>query len=201
MRPFGPRVVAVEVLGTDGPIIVVSAYLHHSLGAGLDELETAVRWAKGRCPRVLLGLDANGHSPWWGPPSMKTNPVGAMLEDLIVTLDLEILNDCTAPATYVSDTSNQTWIDISLALRSLAASIVGWRLDADFFTGSDHRPIRFGMDSTPLRTEVFRCKAWDRVPWDDFSMAVAQGCQEEGLIPPAIVEGNRVLENDDSVEK
>ena len=201
LRPFGPRVVAVEVVGIDGPIIVMSAYLRHSSGEGLDELETAVRWAKGRCPRILLGLDANGHSPWWGPSSVRTNPVGAMLEDLIVRLDMEILNDCTASATFVSDTGDRTWIDVSLASRSLAASIVGWTVDTNFFTGSDHRPIRFSMDSTPLHTKVFRCKAWDKVPWDDFSMAMAQGCQEEGLIPSETVVGRGVFGNDHSVEE
>ena len=141
LRPFGPRVLALEVAGTNGPIIVISAYIRHSSGEGLDDLEVAVRWAKGRCPRVLLGLDADGHSPWWGPPSVRTNPVGGMLEELIVKLDLEILNKCTAPATFVSDTGNHSWIDITLASRSLAASIVEWRVEPDFFTGFDHRPI------------------------------------------------------------
>ena len=201
LRPFGPRVVAVEVISTDGPFIVLSAYLRHSSGEGLGDLEAAIRWAKGRCPRVLLGLDANGHSPWWGPSSVRTNPVGAMLEELIVTLDLEVLNDRTAPASFVSDMGDHTWIDVTLASRSLAASIVNWKVESDFFTGSDHRPIQFGMDSTPLRTEVFKCKDWSNVQWDTFSMVVAQGCQEEGLSGQMIVDDNGNLMNGMSVEE
>ena len=77
LRPFGPRVVLVEIASEVGPIIVLSAYIRHSSGEGLTELEEALRWAKGRCPRVILGCDGNGHSSWWGPRFVTTNSVGA----------------------------------------------------------------------------------------------------------------------------
>ena len=76
LRPFGPHVVLAELAGIDGPIIVISAYIQYSLGEGLADLEAALCWAKGRCPRVLLGLNGIGHSPWWGPPTVATNLVG-----------------------------------------------------------------------------------------------------------------------------
>ena len=107
VQPFGPRVVGVEVLNSDGPVLVISAYVRHSSGEGLADLETAIRWAKQRCPRVVIGLDANGHSPWWGPSTVSTNPVGAMLQELILDQDLEILNDCNGPPTFVSDTGHR----------------------------------------------------------------------------------------------
>ena len=47
LRPFGPRVVLVEVVGTNGPIILISAYIRYSSGEGLEDLEAALRWAKG----------------------------------------------------------------------------------------------------------------------------------------------------------
>ena len=77
LRPFGPRVVLVELAGIAGPIILISAYIRYSTGDGLGDLEAALCWAQGRCPRVLLGLDGNGHSPWWGPATVITTPVGA----------------------------------------------------------------------------------------------------------------------------
>ena len=126
LRPFGPRVALLELAGTDGPIILISAYIRYSSGEGLGDLEAALRWAKGRCPRVLLGLDGNGHSPWWGPATVTTNPVGAMLEDFIVDHDLEVLNDCHSSPSFVSDMGDRTWIDITLATRSLALSVFNW---------------------------------------------------------------------------
>ena len=182
LRPFGPRVVLVEVTGTNGPIILISAYIRYSSGEGLEDLEAALCWAKGRCPRVLLGLDGNGHSPWWGPSTVVTNPVGSMLEDFIVDHDLEVLNDCHSSPSFVSDVGDRTWIDITLATRSLALSLFNWRVESEFFAGSDHRPIFFTLDSTPLRTEVFKCKAWERANWGAFAALVAQGCQAMGLL-------------------
>ena len=123
LRPFGPRVVQVELAGTDSPIILISAYIRYSFSEGLGDLEAALRWAKDRCPRVLLGLDGNGHSPWWGPSTMATNLVGAMQEDFIVDHHLEILNDCQSSPSFVSDMGDRTWIDITLATQSLALSL------------------------------------------------------------------------------
>ena len=183
LRPFGPRVVAIEIAGTDGPIIMLSAYIRYGTGAGLDDLEAAVRWAKGRCPRVVLGMDGNGHSPWWGPPTTVTNPVGAMLENFILAMDLDVVNEGDSSASFVSDIGARTWIDITLATPSIAYSLLNWRVDNQFFAGSDHRPIFFSIDSTPLRTEVFKRKAWNEAHWGDFARSVARGCQEAGLAP------------------
>ena len=186
LRPFGPRVVLVELAGTAGPIILISAYIRYSTGDGLGDLEAALRWAQGRCPRVLLGLDGNGHSPWWGPATVITTPVGAMLEDFIVDHDLEVLNDCHSAPSFVSDMGARTWIDITLATRSLALSLFTWRVDSEFFAGSDHRPIFFTLDSTPLRTEVFTRKAWEHTDWGAFAASVAQGCHAMGLSPTPV---------------
>ena len=175
--PFGPCGVLAELAGTEGPLIVISAYIRYSLGEGLADLEAALRWAKGRCQRVLLGLDGNGHNPWWGPPTVTTNPVGAMLEDFIVDHVLEVLNDCHSPPSFVSDMGDKTWIDITLATRSTALSVYDWRVESQFFANSDHRPICFTLDSTPLRTEVFKRKAWEQANWGAFAAFVAQGYQ------------------------
>ena len=118
--------------------MILSAYLRHTIGEGLSDLARAIRWAKGRSPRVLLGMDGNGHSPWWGPPSTTTNPVGEMIENLILELDLEIVNNPDCPPTFLSDMGHRTWIDWTLATRSGALSLLDWTVDTRFLTGSDH---------------------------------------------------------------
>ena len=182
LRPFGPRVVLVELATADGPLIFISAYVRHTSGEGLDALAAACRWAKGRCPRVILGLDGNGHSPLWGPPSVRRNQVGSLLEDFIVSCDLDILNDRGGPATFVSDVGDRTWIDLTLSTPCISVSIPDWRVQEDFLSGSDHRPIFFSVDSSPLRTDVFKRRAWDETPWDEFAATVKRACREEGWI-------------------
>ena len=185
IRPVshGRWVVGVEIVGSDGPLVVMSAYLRHSTGEGLDDLDRAIRWAKGRSPRVLVGMDGNGHSPWWGPPCTRTNPVGELIEDLILALDLEVVNRPDCPPTFVSDMGHKTWIDLTLGTRSGAFSVLDWTVDTSFLTGSDHRAIFFQTSTIALQSEVFRCKAWDQVDWASFSHTVTQACLQEGLSP------------------
>ena len=184
-RPFGRRVLGLELLGCEGPVLVLSAYIRHTTGEGLEDLNRAIRWAKSRSPRVIVGMDGNGHSSWWGPATTLTNPVGDLIEDLIMELDLEIINHPDSPPTFVSDMGHNTWIDLTLGTRSGALSVLDWTVDTGFLTGSDHRAIFFSTSSRPLQSEVFRCKAWDQVDWDAFSLTVSQACQDEGILPPS----------------
>ena len=183
VRSFGRRALGIELLGCGGPVMAICAYIRHSTGEGLSDLDKAIRWAKGRSPRVIAGLDGNGHSPWWGPPSTITNPVGQMIENLILELDLEIVNRPDSPPTFIGDMGHRTWIDLTLGTRSRALSILDWTVDPSFLTGSDHRAIFFHTSTRPLHSEVFRCKAWDQVDWAAFSATVTEACQHEGLSP------------------
>ena len=107
-----------------------------------------------------------------------------LIENLIMELDLEIINHSDCPPTFVSDMGHATWIDLTLGTRSGALSVLDWTVDTGFLTGSDHRAIFFSTSSRPLRSEVFRCKAWDQVDWDAFSATVSRACLTEDLLPP-----------------
>ena len=61
-RLFGRLVLGLELLGCEGPVLVLSTYIHHTTGEGLEDLNKAIRWAKSRSPRVIVGMDGNGHS-------------------------------------------------------------------------------------------------------------------------------------------
>lgn len=182
LRPFGPRVLAVEVVDNEGPIIAISAYVRYSTGEGIDDLDAAVKWAKNKCPRIVIGMDGNGHSSWWGPDTVDSNPVGKMIEEFVVDHNLEIINDCQSPPTFVSDMGDSTWIDITMATRSMAVACKNWRVDSRFFTGSDHRPIFFDIDCTPLHTASFMRKNWKQTNWTQFAASVRDGCQRVGLM-------------------
>ena len=42
LQSLGPRVVIVEIMGTDGSIVAISAYLRHTSGEGLADLTQAL---------------------------------------------------------------------------------------------------------------------------------------------------------------
>ncbi|CAD7700019.1 unnamed protein product [Ostreobium quekettii] len=181
VQPFGPRIAAAELLGPSGSTVIVSAYIRHTWGEGLEELRRAVVWAQSRSPRMVLGMDANGHSPFWGPEDVRTNAVGQAVEELIMLHNLEVINDPDAPPSFVSDRGDKSWIDVTLATRSAASGLADWRVDQDFFSGSDHRAIRFSVAHSPISNRVYRCKDWSGVDWPQFSAAVARECRARGV--------------------
>ena len=83
--PFShPRVCGVFVSTARHPLALLSAYIHHTDGGGLDALASLVTLARRSTPLLLVGMDANGHSPWWGPPHMPTNTMGGHVEEFIL---------------------------------------------------------------------------------------------------------------------
>ena len=125
---------------------------------------------------MISGLEGNGHSTLWGPPLKWRNQVGSLLEDFIVSCDLDILNDRGGPATFMLDVGDWTWIDLTLSTPYISMSIPNWWAHLDFLLGSDHRLIFFSVDTSLLSTDVFICKAWDKTPWDEFAAIVKRAC-------------------------
>ena len=48
-------------------LAVVSTYISHTMGEGLDELSRALAKASRVCDFIFVGADSNGHSLEWGP--------------------------------------------------------------------------------------------------------------------------------------
>ena len=145
---------SVELVGCEGLVVAISAYLHPSTREGLSDLDRALHYAKQRSPRVLVGMDGNKHNPWWGQPCTLTNPVGEMIENLLLELDLEIVNCCNCPPTLILDVEHCTWIGLTLGTQSRALSMLDWFMYTNVLIGSDHRVIFF-RTSTRLCTQ--RC--------------------------------------------
>ena len=152
----------------------LSAYIHHTIGEGLQNLDRAIHWVKGRSPRVIVGMDDNGHNPWWGLATILTNPIGELIKNVIMELGLEIVNHFDWPPTFVSYIGHNTWIDLILDTRSRALLVLDWKVDTGFLIGSDHKAVFFSTSSKPLYLEAFCCKEWDQVDWDAFSVIASQ---------------------------
>ena len=59
------RVASVVIEWGSKRLGVISAYLQHSSGQGLEDLRIASSAMKAMTPRFIIGMDANGHSPLW----------------------------------------------------------------------------------------------------------------------------------------
>ena len=72
----GSRVCGVKLDYRGIPLLIISAYIRHTTGDGVEELSRALAQAPDIAPLVFVGMDANGHSPLWGPEGTKVNRVG-----------------------------------------------------------------------------------------------------------------------------
>ena len=126
-----------------GLVAFISAYIHHTDGAGLDALTALLAITRYQTSQIVLGMDCNGHSSWWGPPQTVTNAVGRQVEDIILHERLTVLNRWPCPATFHSEMGHQSWIDLSLSTGLLASCITEWRVLEDVDFDSDYSPVSF----------------------------------------------------------
>ena len=64
---------------------LLSAYIRHLRGEGLEDLSMLMDRTRSLTPFVVIGADANGHSAWWGPPHLPSNANGQLMEDFILS--------------------------------------------------------------------------------------------------------------------
>ena len=100
-----PRMCGVFLSIPLGLVACVSAYIHYQRGLGLEALSAMVSAVKAETPFILIGADANGHSPWWGPPDGAGNAVGMLVEDCILLHNLVVENTWPSPPSFVSETA------------------------------------------------------------------------------------------------
>ena len=86
-----------------GLVACISAYIHYRHGLGLEALSSMLSCVKRETPLFLIASDVNGHSRWWGPPDQLSKETGELVEDFILTHNLEIENTWPAPPTFCSD--------------------------------------------------------------------------------------------------
>ena len=121
-----------------GPILGMTAYIQHSSGEGCSQLQKILSATRSFQQRVLA-TDCNGHSRLWGPAFISENRVGEMVEGVLGSEDLLIINRPNSPATFVNDLGFRSWIDVTAVSHPLVAKVEGWRVHADLEIGSDHQ--------------------------------------------------------------
>ena len=97
-----------------GLVAFISAYIHYQWALGIEALSAMISAVKEETPFILIGADANGHSPWWGPPDYAGNAVGALVEDCILLHNLAMENNWPSPPSFVFEMARQAWIDVTM---------------------------------------------------------------------------------------
>ena len=129
-----------------GAILGMTAYMQHSLGEGYSQLQIILS-ATRSFQKHVLAMDFNGHSRLWGPAFISENMVGEMVEGVLGSEDLLIINHPNSPATFVNELEFRSWIDVIAVSHPLMVKMDGWRVHVDLEIGSDHKLITFAIQA------------------------------------------------------
>ena len=102
--------------------------------------------AIGRSRHRLVGMDSNGHSPLWGPKSVKQDQLGRRVEDALAEGNMLVLNHSDSPPTFHGDWGQPTWIDVTAASPSVASRTTSWSVRTSLEVASDHHLIQTILD-------------------------------------------------------
>ena len=154
INTVGDRMCGIIVSTSVGKLWVFSSYIQHCTGLGLDQLSTELEIAASSSRFRFIGMDSNGHSPLWGPNTVRLDRVGLMVEETLTSTDMLVLNDPAAPPSYHGDQGQQSWIDVTAASPALASRVSHWAVCTSLTLSSDHFLIQTIVDLTPRRVRV-----------------------------------------------
>ena len=162
-----PRVIAITVHTPAGLIGVISFYVQHTSGNGLEAVDEAFNLLKRKTDRILLLGDGNGHSYLWGPEH--PNEIGRLWEDFISANQLVVASDPSGPPTFFDQDHRPHWLDITLATAPLSKSIVEWRIVHSAIPVSDHSLVKTTLNLGYQKIIPRRFTNWRDVDWPAFN--------------------------------
>ena len=146
-------------------VTICSVYLPPDLQYTVDDLQNLINELPP--PFILLG-DFNAHNPLWGGESANRNGSGEVVEAVIDSNYISLLNDgsptyCNVHSRYTSS------IDLSLCSSDIFLDFI-WSVNGDL-NGSDHFPIHLKWAvNTPSKTTP----KWkeDEADWNKYSKGI-----------------------------
>lgn len=167
--PLG-RFTAISIRLESQALLLGSGYFRHSDGLGIHLIQN---WLLSHHldKKWILGIDCNGQSPLWGPPSLHTNKVGLMVEQFITELGLGIANDCQSVATFFNSDEKGFWLDVSLFSHDLP--IINWRVLDNIALITDHQLVCFDLNLMFPKHQKMILN-WRMAPWSDMAHSIQE---------------------------
>ena len=158
---------------------IISFYIKHTTGDGLNELNDSISHLKRYTNKVLVVGDGNGKSPLWSNVQ-DSNNVGMDIEELIFSNSLSVVNSIDSAPTFLDCSGNGHWIDLTLSTHDLEKHILSWQVVVGEVPTSDHELI---VTHIKWATELsFRLKSdWKCVDWFRFSNTLKDSLYDQGL--------------------
>ncbi len=160
-------VVALKSHG--GQLYVASGYLDITKTPIIPELENLVNHCEiSRIP-LIIGVDANAHSPLWG--EAESNDRGNIIEDWIYQKDLTIQNVGRSPTFTPITGVRHTIIDLTITNRWASQRVSNWEVLKDDDSLSDHKKITYNY-STEIAEQEGCIRQYTKANWEIFQQTL-----------------------------
>jgi ribonuclease HI len=135
-------------------VVLASAYFPCEDPAPPSQgLIALVKYCKKRSLQLLVGSDVNAHHTVWGSSDTRTR--GEYILEFLNTFNLTILNEGNRPTYRHEGLNRDEVIDITFSTQFFSHKICDWHV-SDETSGSDHRYIRFNIESNIYVNEEIR---------------------------------------------
>ena len=168
----------IEGGSLDNQTVIASIYLEDTTNKQIKKptilplMEELVNFCTIKQMRLIMGLDANAHSPLWG--CNDTNKRGEELEEFIFDKGLYVHNLGNEP-TWQNLTKGISSIpDVTLSL-NLGDDLQDWHVSTKE-TFSDHNMIRFVLGST--QNQKIWTRNYSKAKWQKFSDHITSNLKE-----------------------
>ncbi len=158
-------VVALEPKGNLSHLYVASGYFDITEVAPPMEADKLVAYCNNKKIPLILGVDTNAHSPWWG--ELDSNPRGVKLEDWINSKGLFVQNMGSTPTFCPDNGKRSTILDVTITNRYAAGLLSNWKVIVSTPSLSDHRLITYNVaaEAVPIEREI---RLLRKTKWGDF---------------------------------
>jgi hypothetical protein len=163
--------VNIQISGEKQIFVLCSSYRAGDKNVPSHEMQQLVNFCKQERYQLLLGCDSNAHNIVWG--SKDTNIRGESFYDYIEGGGLCILNQGSEP-TFSTSTRSEV-LDISLATYFISTRVSNWHVSNEP-SCSDHKHIRFDLDSAKIQKIQFRNPR--ETNWDLYNQALSTKVNE-----------------------
>jgi hypothetical protein len=146
--------VGIDMMTETGPkqLILASAYFPGDQDLiPTEETNRLIDYCHKNNLQYIIGCDANAHNVIWG--STDTNGRGEILLEYLSTNKVDILNVGNKP-TFITAARREV-LDLTLASPFISNFVSGWHVSEEPSL-SDHRQIRFDLDTGCLWSETYR---------------------------------------------
>ena len=90
---LGSQVCSIQMPSRGSSLVIISAYILHTSGEGVNQLSNAIAKASAMSPFVFVGMNSNGHSPLWGAEGTKLDRIVESVEEALCEGGLLVLNN------------------------------------------------------------------------------------------------------------